>query len=116
MVSYRNWQIMKSSVKNDIPLNFFSRGIRTKLGARVKRMILFGSRARGDAQAHSDFDCLIVVDRMSDRINDRIDEMAGETLCRYGIAVSAFPVSEATIKRRCYSPLLINVSKEGIPL
>jgi predicted nucleotidyltransferase len=107
---------MKSALKNDIPLSFFSRGIRTKLRGRIKRMILFGSRARGDAHAQSDYDCLIVVDRMSDRINDRIDEMAGETLCRYGIAVSAFPVSEATIKLRRYSPLLINVSKEGVPL
>lgn len=53
---------------------------------------------------------------MSDRINDRVDETAGETLCRYGIVISAFSVSEATIKRRRYSPLLINVEKEGILL
>ncbi len=53
---------------------------------------------------------------MSDRVNDRIDETAGETLCRYGIVVSAFPISEAAIKRQRYSPLLINVAKEGILL
>jgi predicted nucleotidyltransferase len=107
---------MKTIVKNDNSLIFFSRDIRAKLGARVKRMILFGSRARGDAHPHSDADCLVGVDRVSSRVNESIDETAGETLCRYGIMVSAFPVSDATIKRRRFSPLLINVGKEGILL
>lgn len=107
---------MKVNGKQNKPLSFFADGVRSRLGRRFKRIILFGSQARGDAHPQSDFDCLIIVDRMSDRINDRIDETAGETLCRYGIVVSAFPVSEATIKRRRYSPLLINVEKEGILL
>ena len=107
---------MKTNGKLSKPLAFFSIGVRSRLGRRFKRMILFGSQARGDAHPQSDYDCLIVVDRMSDRINDRIDETAGETLCRYGIVVSAFPISEAAIKRRRYSPLLINVAKEGILL
>ena len=34
-------------------------------GARVSRIILFGSRARGDAQANSDYDLLVVVRRAS---------------------------------------------------
>lgn len=98
------------------PLTFFSNGVRARLGRRFRRMVLFGSQARGDAHPQSDYDCLIVVDRMSGQINDHVDEMAGKTLVRYGVAVSAFPVSEATIKRRRYSPLLINVAKEGILL
>ena len=107
---------MKAIVKSDNSLIFFSRGIRAKLGARVKRMILFGSRARGDAHPQSDADCLVIVDRVSSRVNESIDETAGETLCRYGIMVSAFPVSEATFKHRRFSPLLINVGKEGVLL
>jgi predicted nucleotidyltransferase len=107
---------MKTIVNNANYLAFFSRGIRTKLGARVKRMILFGSRARGDAHPQSDADCLVIVDRVSSRVNESIDETAGETLCRYGIMVSAFPVSEATFKSRRFSPLLINVGKEGVLL
>jgi len=107
---------MKVNGKINNPLTFFSKGVRSKLGRRFKRMILFGSQARGDAHQQSDVDCLIIVDRMSDRINDRIDEAAGETLCRYGTVISAFPVSEATARRRRYSPLLINVKKEGILL
>lgn len=107
---------MKVNGKLNKPLSFFVDGVRARLGRRFKRIILFGSQARGDAHPQSDFDCLIIVDRMSDRINDRVDETAGETLCRYGIVVSAFPVSEAIIKRRRYSPLLINVKKEGVLL
>lgn len=108
-----------SAMANDANANylaFFCRNIRAKLGARVKRMILFGSRARGDAHPRSDADCLLVVDRVSRRVNECIDETAGEILCRYGIMVAAFPVSEASFKRRKFSPLLINVMKEGILL
>jgi predicted nucleotidyltransferase len=35
------------------------------LGERVKRIILFGSRARGDAYADSDYDLLIVLDKLT---------------------------------------------------
>jgi predicted nucleotidyltransferase len=34
-----------------------------KAGCRVVKVILFGSRARGDARADSDWDFLVVVDR-----------------------------------------------------
>ena len=73
---------MKVNGKLNKPLSFFADGVRARLGRRFKRIILFGSQARGDAHPQSDFDCLIVVDRMSNRINDRVDETAGETLDR----------------------------------
>lgn len=107
---------MKAIADRDNFLTFFSRDIRAKLGVRVKRMVLFGSRARGDAHPQSDADCLLVVDRVSNRVTECIDETAGETLCRYGIMVATFPISESAFKRRKFSPLLINVGKEGIQL
>ncbi len=34
-------------------------------GTRVRRIILFGSRARGDAQSDSDYDALVVLDKLA---------------------------------------------------
>jgi predicted nucleotidyltransferase len=34
-------------------------------GRAVRRLILFGSRARGDARPHSDYDVLVLVSRMT---------------------------------------------------
>lgn len=39
-----------------------SQKIKELLGSKLRRIILFGSRARGDASAESDFDFLILAD------------------------------------------------------
>lgn len=91
-----------------------SQDIRSQLGGNLKRLVLFGSRARGDARADSDYDVLVVVDEVSQEVKDAIDEIAGEMLYRFGIVVSAFPTSEEDARLRKYSPLLMNVAKEGV--
>jgi uncharacterized protein len=56
------------------------------------RVILFGSRARGDANGHSDFDFLVV----ERDVADRFDEMArlGRVLGRLLIPADVVVVSE----------------------
>lgn len=51
--------------------------------ARPKRIILFGSRARGDAAATSDVDLMVVKDRVSDRHGELVEldrSLAGITM------------------------------------
>jgi hypothetical protein len=48
------------------------------------------------------------VDQASNEVKDIIDEVAGETLYRYGAIFSAFPVSEGKLGLQKYNPLLIN--------
>jgi predicted nucleotidyltransferase len=93
-----------------------SRVMRSRLGGHLRRLVLFGSRARGDARADSDYDLLVVVDEVSREVKDAVDEIAGEMLYRFGIVVSAFPTSEEDAQSRKYSPLLMNVAKEGVPV
>jgi predicted nucleotidyltransferase len=38
-----------------------------RLGSRVRKIILFGSRARGDARPDSDFDLLVVLSEVTPR-------------------------------------------------
>jgi predicted nucleotidyltransferase len=40
--------------------------------ARPKRIILFGSRARGDAAADSDFDVMVVEESPADRLQEMV--------------------------------------------
>lgn len=49
----------------DKRIELFARSIKERLGARLIRVVLFGSRARGDAQEDSDYDCLIVTREMT---------------------------------------------------
>ncbi|MDZ7360768.1 MAG: nucleotidyltransferase domain-containing protein [candidate division KSB1 bacterium] len=48
--------------KKDTILEQFKAEIKSRLGAQLKQIILFGSKARGDDMAGSDYDCLAVVD------------------------------------------------------
>ena len=100
----------------DDVLDYFLKGIREQLGIHLKKVILFGSRARGEETSGSDYDCLVVVDEASEEVKDIIDEVAGDTLYKYNAVFSAFPVSQEKLHQDKYSPLLINVNKEGITL
>ena len=100
--------------QNDPVLRFFKDAIVEKLGGHLRQVLLFGSRARGEATAGSDYDLLVVVDEVDSVVTDRIDAIAGRALLEYGAVLSAFPVAEADRARRKYSPLLINVAREGL--
>lgn len=100
--------------KEDKILKLFLAEIRSRLGNRLKNILLFGSRARGDYSVDSDYDCLLIVDETSRELEDVVDEVAGDFLYRYGAVFSIFPVSETRYKTQKYNPLFMNVRNEGI--
>ncbi len=62
-------------------------------------MILFGSRARGDARPDSDIDLVVVVD--DDTPPEKLTLKAGYAARRsYHDSADVFPVREATFQRR----------------
>ena len=101
---------------NDKILTLFLQEMRNKLGGDLKQFILFGSRARGDNTSYSDYDCLAILDQMSPEIGDTIDEIAGEFLYQYNAVFSVFLISEKQHRQQSYSPLLMNIRREGISL
>ena len=62
----------------------------------------------------SDYDLLVVVDQVDSSVTNGIDAIAGQALLEHGAVLSAFPISEDERARRKYSPLLINVAREGV--
>lgn len=105
---------MNANIQSDPVLRFFAGAVRGAVGSHLKEIILFGSRARGDASVESDYDLLVVVDRVDPAIVHGIDEIAGEALLKHRAVISAFPISEEDRKKRKYSPLLINAAREGV--
>ena len=105
---------MKSTIQSDPVLRFFKAEVVGSLGNHLREVLLFGSRARGDATAESDYDLLVVVDKVDAAVVRGIDDIAGRALLDYGAVVSAFPIAEEERARRKYSPLLINVARESV--
>ena len=80
----------------------------------VQRVILFGSRARGDHDAESDVDLLIV----SDKDKSHISNLAYEVAADENMPLSPLVVSTAEYRRyqRLRLPLYVNLRRAGIEL
>jgi len=102
--------------ESELVLEYFLDEIREQLGKHLKQIILFGSRARGDYVADSDYDFLAVVDKASPEVREIVDEVAGEFLFQYDAVFSIFPISEEKYRKRIHEPFLRNIRKEGITL
>ncbi len=97
-------------------LEEFKREIEKLYGKRLKRVILYGSYARGDATEDSDIDLLIVLEGnvIPGEEIDKMINIITEVNLKYGVLLSVYPVSEEDYTT-VNSPLLINVRREGIP-
>jgi predicted nucleotidyltransferase len=96
----------------------FSREAKRLYGARLARVVLFGSYARGDFRDESDLDLMVVLhdDPLARYPEiDRLSGLVSRFSLDYGLTVSVLPVSE----RRFWEsevPVYAAARKEGLPL
>lgn len=96
----------------------FKERLLAELPGQVKDIILFGSRARGDAHPGSDIDLLVVVDRRAPEVDDVISEITADTLLEQRIDISALDFTSDQIAELAAigTPFIRNVADEGIVL
>jgi len=82
-------------------------------GERVERVVLFGSRARGDARPDSDYDVAVFLKDLTDRWEevDGIADIATDIMDETGAFVHAMPYRAETYRDR--TPLMHEVRGEG---
>jgi predicted nucleotidyltransferase len=92
-------------------------GLAKLYGPRLRNVILYGSWARGEANADSDIDLAIVLDGrvMPFREIDRMGDILTDIDLEYGVLLSVYPVSRQRY-HTVRSPLLSNVRREGIAI
>ena len=80
--------------------------------------ILFGSYARGDADAESDIDVMILVDSSRQEISEKtwqIGTVAAELLLKNGVFVSPIVENRRYFqKNAAFLPLYRNIAQEGV--
>ena len=98
----------------------FIKKVKELLGIRLKKIILYGSYARGDYNKQSDVDIMILTDLSFDEIEeyrDKISDIAYDIELSTGIILS--PVIKNIEKynsRVHFVPFYKNVEKEGVVL
>ena len=91
-------------------------GLEALYGERLRGVYLFGSHARGEADAESDVDVAVVVSRPGGYVEEirRTGPIASELSLRYGISICPVILDEEDW-READSPFLANVREEAVP-
>ncbi len=90
-----------------------------RAGFQVKRILLFGSRARGTAGPKSDWDFYVVIAPAAPaRVRWDLADRICERLAEVGIWADVFVQNEATVRQRQNNPgyLTYYVLREGVEL
>jgi predicted nucleotidyltransferase len=85
-------------------------------GDRVERIVLFGSRARGDAHADSDYDIAIFLNDFTDRRQEvrRMVPLVTDIIEETGAVIHPMPYRAGAWRER--TPLMHEVRRDGVDL
>lgn len=101
----------------DPVISGFTQAMRELYGPRIERIVLYGSRARGDAKPDSDYDIAVFLRDLSSRWNDvrRIADVELAIFDKTGAWVHAMPYP-ADSWRDTSSPLMREIRQDGVVL
>jgi predicted nucleotidyltransferase len=107
---------MASAGISDPILARFRSALDALYGDRLERVVLFGSRARGDAHPDSDYDVAIFLRDLTDRWSEarRVAAIETEILAETGAFIHAMPYTAGSYLQR--TPLMHEIRREGIDL
>jgi len=94
----------------------FASIVKKNLANHLKKIILFGSHARGDFNDKSDYDILVIVDRNERFIRDIVLDACVEIMDKYYELIGCIVCDEKEWELRKRFPIGINILKEGIEL
>jgi predicted nucleotidyltransferase len=85
-------------------------------GNRIDRVVLFGSRARGDEHPDSDYDIAVFLKSLPDRWAelDRLADLRVSFLDEIGVFLDAKPYSATAYREK--TPLMHEIREEGLNL
>jgi predicted nucleotidyltransferase len=96
-------------------LRRLTRELKKIYGPRLKKIVLFGSYARGEAAPDSDIDILVVLENLKSayKESDRLSPLLADLSIKYNIVPFCLPI-RSTEYEKADTPLLVNVHREGV--
>ena len=85
-------------------------------GERIERVVLFGSRARGDARPDSDYDVAVFLRDLTGRWEEaeKIADATSDILMETGEVIHAMPYLAGSYQER--TPLMHELRREGVDI
>jgi len=99
-------------------LRTFVQRVLDELGAQVFQVILFGSKARGDSNADSDVDVLILANEENRRLQETINKIASQISLDYDVLFNPLLIAEARWRQMSSERFSVcrNVERDGVTL
>ena len=107
---------MAVSLTSDPVLSRFRAALDEIYGAQIERVVLYGSRARGDAHADSDYDVAVFLKELPDRWPElhRLADLRVKLIDETGAFFDMLPYPAAAYADR--SPLMREIRLDGLDL
>ncbi|HYA11479.1 MAG TPA: nucleotidyltransferase domain-containing protein [Thermodesulfovibrionales bacterium] len=93
-------------------------GIKGLLGERMIKMVIYGSRARGDYEEESDIDIAIIVQGLTRELKGQIFNIVADIELKYLMPFSTLVLSEEQFEslRKRERRIAIDIEREGVPI
>jgi predicted nucleotidyltransferase len=111
--------VVKQLAKNEnAALRTFIQRILDELGAQVSQIVLFGSKARGDSNADSDIDVLILASEENRRLQERTNIIASQISLDYDVLFNPLLIAKERWTQMANERFSIcrNVERDGVML
>lgn len=104
------------TLHHDPVLAHFRASLDRAYGGQIERVVLFGSRARGDARPDSDYDIVVFLKdlRSFDQEAKALAEIETDVLTTTGAVINAMPLPAASYEER--TGLMRELRRDGLEL
>jgi len=100
------------------PLVELKEAVQEIVGDRLVKMVLYGSRARGDYNNESDIDIAIIVRGLTRGLKNQILDIVADIELKYLTPLSTLVLSEEDFEllKKRERRIALDIEREGIPL
>lgn len=107
-------KVQMARLLDDPMLARFRAALEEMYGDQIDRVVLFGSRARGDARPDSDYDVAVFLKSLPDRWRelDRLAHLQVQFIDDTGVVFDAKPYAKEALEQR--TPIMHEIRRDGL--